>query len=118
MATTRLSRRELLRRSPAALLAAGLWPGALAAGDPAAEAFSFLVVNDLHSLDQKCRPWFEKVVRQMAGHAEEPAFVLVAGDLANDGKADQFAAVKEIFAGLKPPVYPVPGTFNYPQVYP
>ena len=113
MATTRLSRRELLRRSPAALLAAGLWPGALAAGDAPTEEFSFLVVNDLHSLDKKCHPWFERVVKQMAGHAEKPAFLLAAGDLANDGTAEQLGSLKEILGGLKLPVYPVPGNHDF-----
>lgn len=113
MAATRLSRRELLRRSPAALLAAGLWPGRLAAGDPTTEAFSFLVVNDLHSLDKRCHPWFEKVVRQMTGHAEKPAFLLAAGDLANDGTAEQLSPLKDILAGLKLPVYPVPGNHDF-----
>src|SRR4051812_39624991 len=113
MATTRLTRRELLRRSPAALLAAGLWPGTLAAGDPPTEAFSFLVVNDLHSLDTKCHPWFATVVKQMAGHAEKPALLLVVGDLADGGTADQLAAVKEIFGGLKVPLYAVPGNHDF-----
>jgi 3',5'-cyclic AMP phosphodiesterase CpdA len=113
MPTTRLTRRELLRRSPAALLAAGLWPGTLAAGDPATDAFSFLVVNDLHSLDKKCHPWFEKVVKQMAGHPEQPALLLIAGDLADGGTAEQVGAVKDIFAGLKVPVYVVPGNHDY-----
>lgn len=113
MATTRLTRRELLRRSPTALLAAGLWPGTLTAGDPPTAAFSFLVVNDLHSLDKKCHPWFETVVKQMAGHAETPTFLLAAGDLANDGTANQLGAVKELFAGLKLPVYPVPGNHDF-----
>ena len=113
MPTTRLTRRDLLRRSPAALLAAGLWPGTLAAGDPPAGAFSFLVVNDLHSLDANCRPWFERVVRQMAAHPEKPAFLLIAGDLANDGKPEQLAAVKEIFTGVKVPVYVVPGNHDF-----
>jgi 3',5'-cyclic AMP phosphodiesterase CpdA len=113
MPTTRLTRRDLLRRSPAALLAAGLWPGTLAAGDPPTDEFSFLVVNDLHSLDRKCRPWFETVVKQMAGHPEKPAFLLIAGDLANDGKADQLGAVKDIFASLKVPVYVVPGNHDF-----
>ena len=113
MTNTGLTRRELLRRSPSALLAAGLWPGTLAAGDSPTEEFSFLVVNDLHSLDKKCHPWFEKVVKQMAGHAEKQAFLLAAGDLANDGKADQLAAVKEVFAGLKAPVYAVPGNHDF-----
>jgi predicted phosphodiesterase len=113
MPTTRLTRRELLRWSPTALLAAGLWPGSLAAGDPATEGFSFLVVNDLHSLDKKCRPWFETVVRQMAGHPEKPVLLLIAGDLADGGTAEQVGAVKDIFAGVKVPVYVVPGNHDY-----
>ncbi|HEX3147339.1 MAG TPA: metallophosphoesterase [Gemmataceae bacterium] len=108
-----ISRRELLRRSPAALLAAGLWPGTLAAGDATTDAFSFLAVNDLHSLDKKCHPWFEKVVKQMAGHAEKPAFLLISGDLADGGTAEQIAAVKEIFGGLKLPMYTVPGNHDF-----
>src|ERR1051325_9059203 len=108
-----LTRRELLRRSPAALLAAGLWPGALAAGDPETKPFAFLVVNDLHSLNKKCEPWFEKVTKQMAGHDEKPAFLAIAGDLSDEGKPEQTAAVKEIFAGLKVPIYVVPGNHDY-----
>src|SRR5262245_57400565 len=100
-----LTRRELLRRSPAALLAAGLWPGALAAGDPETKPFSFLVVNDLHSLDKKCHPWFEKTTTQMASHDETPAFLAIAGDLADDGQPAPVAAVKEIFGTLKIPIY-------------
>src|SRR5947207_71750 len=73
--TRMLSRRELLRRSPSALLAAGLWPGTLAAGDPETKSFSFLVVNDLHSLDKKCHTWFEKTVKQMAGHDDNPVLL-------------------------------------------
>jgi 3',5'-cyclic AMP phosphodiesterase CpdA len=110
---TVLTRRELLRRSPAALLAAGLWPGSLAAGDKDAAAFSFLVVNDLHSLNKNCAPWFEKVVKQMAGHAEKPVFLFIAGDLAEDGAPSELGQVKEIFAGLKLPVYVVPGNHDF-----
>src|SRR5262245_35291838 len=110
---TVLSRRELLRRSPATLLAASLWPGALAAGDKDAGEFSFLVVNDLHSLNDKCKPWFEKVAKQMGGHAEAPELLLIGGDLAEDGTATQLGAVKEIFAGLKLPIYVVPGNHDF-----
>jgi 3',5'-cyclic AMP phosphodiesterase CpdA len=108
-----LNRRQLLRRSPTALLAAGLWPGTLAAGDPATEGFSFLAVNDLHSLNEKCRPWFEKVAKQMAAHAEKPTFLAISGDLADGGTADQLAAVKDIFATLKLPIYVVPGNHDF-----
>lgn len=113
MPSTHLTRRDLLRRSPAALLAAGLWPGTLAAGDPATEPFSFLVVNDLHSLDKKCRPWFDKVVKQMAGHVEKPALLLIVGDLADGGTAEQLSAVRDTFARLTVPVYVVPGNHDF-----
>lgn len=109
----KLSRRELLRQSPTALLAASLWPGTLAAKDADTSAFTFLVVNDLHSFDKMCQPWFEKVAKQMSGHAEKPAFLMIAGDLSEDGKANQLAAVKEIFAGSKLPFYVVPGNHDY-----
>ncbi len=108
-----LNRRELLRRSPAALLSAGLWPGTLAAGDPETKPFSFLVVNDLHSLNQKCRPWFEKVAKQMASHKERPDFLAIAGDLSDEGKAEQLAAVRDIFATLKIPLHVVPGNHDF-----
>src|SRR5207253_880968 len=81
--------------------------------DPETKPFSFLVVNDFHSLDKKCHPWFEKVSKQMAGHEVKPAFLAVAGDLADEGKADQIAAVKDIFASLKILIYVVPGNHDY-----
>jgi 3',5'-cyclic AMP phosphodiesterase CpdA len=108
-----LTRRELLQRSPATLLAAGLWPGALAAGDPVAASFSFLVANDLHSFNKDCAPWFERVARQMAGHSEKPELVFLAGDLAEDGTAAQLGQVKEIFLSSKTPTYVVPGNHDY-----
>jgi 3',5'-cyclic AMP phosphodiesterase CpdA len=108
-----LTRRQLLRQSPAALLAAGLWPGSLAAGEPDAGAFSFIVANDLHSLNKECAPWFEKVATQMAGHAEKPELVLLAGDLAEDGTAAQLGQVKDIFLTGKTPTYVVPGNHDY-----
>jgi 3',5'-cyclic AMP phosphodiesterase CpdA len=108
-----LTRRQLLRRSPAALLAAGLWPGALAAGDPDAGSFSFVLANDLHSLNKDCAPWFEKVARQMAGHAEKPDLVFLAGDLAEDGTPTQLGQVKDVFLAGKTPTYVVPGNHDY-----
>jgi 3',5'-cyclic AMP phosphodiesterase CpdA len=108
-----LTRRQLLRQSPAALLAAGLWPGALAAGDPDTGSFSFVVANDLHSLTKDCAPWFEKVAKQMAGHAEKPELVFLAGDLAEDGTAAQLGQVKDVFLARKTPTYVVPGNHDY-----
>ena len=87
--------------------------GTLAAGDTETSAFSFLVVNDFHSFDKNCQPWFEKVAKQMAGHEEKPVLLAIAGDLSDDGKAEQITAVKEIFASLKLPIYVVPGNHDY-----
>ena len=58
-----ITRRQLLHSSLSTLLAAGLWPGALSAGDPATTNFQFLAVNDLHYLNDKCGPWFERMVK-------------------------------------------------------
>jgi predicted MPP superfamily phosphohydrolase len=108
-----LTRRHLLQYSPSALLAAGLWPGVLAAGDTDTKDCHFLVVNDLHSLDKKCGPWFEKVVKSMAAHKEKPEFLAICGDLAEDGTAEQLSTTKETFAGLKLPLYTTPGNHDY-----
>ncbi len=110
------TRREMLGWTAGGLLAAGLWPGALAAegkGEPG--DFSFLVVNDTHYLDRRCGPWLETAVRQMKGHAEKPEFCLLAGDLADGGKAEQLAAVRDLFTGLGVATYPVIGNHDYPS---
>lgn len=109
-----LTRRQLLQRSPTALLAAGLWPGSLAAGYKETQSFSFLVVNDLHSFDKKCVPWFEKVAKQMTAHGEKPVFLAIAGDLADDGTPAQLDPVRDLFVkAMKIPVYVVPGNHDY-----
>jgi len=96
------------------LLAAGLWPGALRAeGDADAGELWFLAVNDLHYRDQRCGDWFARVVKQMKGHAEKPEFLLVAGDLVQDGKPEQCAAVRDLLGGLGVPFYAVIGNHDY-----
>jgi hypothetical protein len=55
-----LTRRQLIHTSLSSLLAAGLWPGALSAGDPDTGSFQFVAVNDLHYLNEKCGPWFQR----------------------------------------------------------
>ena len=54
MSLQRPTRRALLRASAGSLLAAGLWPGALAAADRTSEEFHFAVVNDTHYRDRRC----------------------------------------------------------------
>lgn len=111
---TRLTRRQLLRMSAGSLLAAGLWPGVLRAREAdAAGEFYFLQVNDLHYRDKNCGPWFEKVLKQMKARPEKIDFCLLAGDLADHGKPEQLAPVRDIFKGLRMPVHVVVGNHDY-----
>ena len=59
------TRRAALGRL-AALLAAGLWPGALRAGAAGfrAEAFTFAVTNDFHHHEPACDAWFAALFRR------------------------------------------------------
>ena len=81
-----LTRREWLRMSAGALLSLGVWPGRLRGADaPATHDFTFIAVNDLHALEDACRPWFDDVVRQMKTSAQTAEFCLLGGDLAENG---------------------------------
>ncbi len=111
---TPLSRRQLLRYGAGSLLAAGLWPGALRAGDgEAGKPFHFAVINDLHYLDKRCTPWHEGVVKQIKDHKAKVEFCLLVGDLAEDGKAEQFDPVRSIYRGLGVPVHVVMGNHDW-----
>ena len=108
----RLTRRDALNLG--ALLAAGLWPGALAAeGDSDSGAFHFIAVNDMHWKDEKGADWFTRLAKQMTGHAEKPEFVLLVGDLAEDGKSEQLGPMRDWCKDLGLPVHVVPGNHDY-----
>lgn len=110
----KFSRRHALRLGAGALLARGLWPGVLRAADVAAEDFTFIQINDLHSTDEKDGPWLEGLVRQMKATAEQkPQLCLVAGDLADGGTTEQLARVRDIFKTLDIPYYVVPGNHDH-----
>ena len=123
------TRRQFLGTSAGALLAAGLWPGALAARaaetDPGGE-FSFAVMNDTHYFDDKCAPFFEAAVKMLQKTDDNLAFCLVAGDLATDGKEHELQPFQEILGTMPCPVYAVPGNHDfdkesckaYEKVYP
>ena len=113
--TPHIPRREMLRRSLGALLAAGVWPGRLSAQETAArsEDFSFIAVNDLHYFDEQCGPWFAQVVAEMKKSAPGAAFALLAGDLANDGKPAQFTGLNAQLKELGMPRHAVPGNHDH-----
>ncbi len=118
MHTAPLSRRRLLRASAAALIAANLWPGVLAADVSPADsgAFRFVVVNDLHYFDADCGPFFQRVVSQIRAHRDEPGgldLVLLAGDLSDWGQSFQFAAVKDLFKTVGVPFHVTCGNHDW-----
>jgi 3',5'-cyclic AMP phosphodiesterase CpdA len=108
-----MSRRAALERLGAgALLALGLWPGALHARNKDGDgSFRFLVINDTHLLSDECGHWLEGVVAKMKGAGA--AFCLHAGDLTEHGKPEHFATVRDVFHGLGVPTYPVIGNHDW-----
>ena len=109
-----LTRREWLRLSAGALLSLGVWPGRLRGADaPAHDDFTFIAVNDLHALEDACRPWFESVVRQMKASAPTARFCLLSGDLAENGTPAQLTLIKDSFSALGIPCHTVVGNHDY-----
>ena len=109
-----LTRREWLRLSAGALLSLGVWPGRLRGADaPATHDFTFIAVNDLHALEDACRPWFDDVVRQMKASAPTAEFCLLGGDLAENGTPAQLTLIKDSFSALGIPCHAVVGNHDY-----
>jgi hypothetical protein len=92
----RISRRRLMQVGAGGLLAAGLWPGWLAAQDAPAPSFQFVCVNDLHYWDSGCAPFFTRVVQQMKASAPQSKLLLLVGDAAEHGKPEEFAGIHDI----------------------
>ena len=95
-----------------ALLACGLWPGALRADRriPAGE-FRFVVVNDTHAMTPACRPYHDGMVRQM--RRENADFCLHAGDLTEKGTPEYLAGMRDAFRHHHLPLYPVMGNHDW-----
>lgn len=115
-----MQRRELIKMGAGALVAAELLPRQSQAAGPApaakaaaAEAWSFIAVNDLHFHDAACTPWFEKTVAAMKQSAPEATFCLLGGDLADEAKPAQFAGALDAFKKLGIPLYSTPGNHDY-----
>jgi DNA repair exonuclease SbcCD nuclease subunit len=107
------SRRELMRWSASALLAANLWPGKLFAADKSAGDFDFFIINDLHVIDDADGPWLEKIIASMKSQKAKPEFCIIAGDLVDDGTPAQYALVGAAFKSLGLPIYTLPGNHDY-----
>src|SRR4051812_24557678 len=108
-----LSRRQMLGASASTLLAMGLWPGALRAeGKSTSGEFHFLVVNDIHYINEKCAAFLERVLQKVKT-GPTPEFCLLAGDLSHHGTEAELRSVKEIFSRLAMPLFVLPGNHDY-----
>ena len=109
-----LTRRDAVQLSAGSLLALGLWPGQLRAADNGQGGeFTFIAVNDLHYLDPKCEPWFERVVQQMKATVPRPEFVLVIGDVCENGTPAQHGAIRAALDSLGLPFHTVIGNHDW-----
>jgi 3',5'-cyclic AMP phosphodiesterase CpdA len=108
------SRRQWLQTSAGAAFAAGLWPGRLRAADNGkGGSFTFAVVNDTHFFTPKCPDWFERVTASIRNLQPRPEFVLLVGDLAQDGKREELGPMREILRGFELPYHAVIGNHDY-----
>lgn len=104
-----LTRRQALGHF-AALLAVGLWPGAVR-GDDQADGLTFVAANDFHHDNAACDPWFEGLFRQIGTHTGI-AFCLGLGDLANKGLPESIEAIRRHAALTGVPFHPTPGNHD------
>ena len=107
------TRREAMGRL-AGLLAAGLWPGMLRAGEAvqgSAGDIVFAAPNDFHHAEEACDPWFAALFRQIGGHAGLD-FCLGVGDLAHRGQRTSFETIGRLAQLTRVPFYPVAGNHD------
>lgn len=57
-------------------------------------------------------PWLRRAVAQLAGLAPRPDAVLITGDLADTGRAEEYAELRKMLAPLSMPVYVIPGNHD------
>src|SRR5258708_38934144 len=98
----------------------GFWQGitllVASAAAFAAEPIRFALLSDPHvnrgtAEDQpQYRPRFESVIAAI--NAEKVSFVLIAGDLTQNGFPEEIADFKKLVAGFAAPVHYVPGNHD------
>jgi predicted MPP superfamily phosphohydrolase len=109
---TTLTRRQMIKLSAGALLAAGLWPRVAHAADAPTKPLTFLQLNDFHYAEEACAPFFEGLVSKI-NQIQDAALLIIAGDLLDDGTADQANALHDILAKLKIPYHVTCGNHDY-----
>ncbi|MCC2671225.1 MAG: metallophosphoesterase, partial [Armatimonadetes bacterium] len=77
------------------------------------DGFWFLVVNDLHYIDEEGMPWLEGAFRQMRSHPEKPAFCLLLGDLVETANEKALTAVRHLVDHLGMPVHVTAGNHDW-----
>jgi calcineurin-like phosphoesterase family protein len=109
------SRREFLRVSAGALLAAGLTPGCARFSDAGKGEgdFTFVVINDAHFYTPKCPEFYGRVRESVMTLKRRPEIVLFAGDLSESGSKRELGSMKEILNSFKTKWHAVPGNHDY-----
>lgn len=80
---------------------------------PSSATFTFAVAHDLHYRDARCGDWLRRVTDHLHALRPRPAFLVLAGDLSEDGTAEQLTAVRRLFAPLPMPVKLLIGNHDY-----
>lgn len=107
-----ITRRDALTRlAKLGLLTGALGPAALRGFAATKPDFKFLVVNDTHYASDACDGFFAGLVQQM--NAERPAFVLHAGDVADNGEPHQLRRARDFFRALHGDFHPVMGNHDW-----
>ena len=106
------TRRDALRLGGSALLGTVL-PASDASATAGVEEFRFVVATDLHYRDARCGEWLMRVAAHVRALRPRPAFVVLGGDLSEDGTRAQLGAVHEIFRALPMPVHSIIGNHDY-----
>jgi len=105
------TRRAFLRQMTS-LVAAGIGATALRGQSTAAgSSFRFIVINDLHHNNADCDPFFRQLIAQLRGH-EAVDFCLIVGDLADTGRPESLATIRNLFSELPYSFHAVPGNHD------